>query len=450
MRILVIDDEPALRHTLSRLLASDGHAVVTAGDGEEALTMLETDPADLVLVDLRMPKVGGLEFLARYQAAGGTALAIAMSAYGDDDAAIAAMQRGAYDYIQKPFRADEVTLVVRKAIEREKLRADVSRLQQELSAIRSGEIIGHSEAVRTALEIAHKVARHSSTVLITGESGTGKELVARLIHRASPRSTAPFVAVNCGAIPEPLLESELFGHVKGAFTGAWTDKSGLFEEAEGGTLFLDEIGELPAPLQVKLLRVLQEEEVRRVGATTSRRTDARVIAATNRDLDADVGSGRFRGDLYYRVNVVNIPLAPLRERPEDIPELARHFLDRYNKRLGLSVAAVAPAAMRQLVEYSWPGNIRELENVIERALVLTEVGTIDAEHLPEALRSRRPSSEPGAAGDLSVKRQSEELEKTLISRALERTRGNRTRAAELLELSHRALLYKIREYGLGD
>jgi two-component system response regulator AtoC len=399
-----------------------------------------------------MPKMNGLDFIDRYQAQGAHALVITMSAYGDADTAIAAMQRGAYDYIQKPFRAEELILCVRKAAEREKLRAKVERLEDELSAIRgtgSG-IVGRSAVLCNALEMARKVARYPSTVLITGESGTGKELVARLVHRSSPRSAEAFIAVNCGAIPETLLESELFGHVKGAFTGASNDKPGLFEEADGGTLFLDEIGELPAALQVKLLRALQEGEVRRVGGNNSRKVDVRVIAATNRDLVTDVNVGRFRGDLYYRVNVVSINLPALRERREDIPELALHFLRRHNARLGLNVELIAAPAMRMLVEYSWPGNVRELENVIERALVLTTGETIGPEHLADLVRVAPPPDQPIADGDLSVKRKTEELERTLIQRALERTRGNRTRAAQLLELSHRALLYKIREYGIGD
>ena len=449
MRILIVDDEPALRQTLSLILAADEHETIAASDGEDALAKAASADVDLVLCDLRMPNLSGLEFLDRYRAAGGSALVIVMSAYGDADTAIAAMQRGAYDYIQKPFRAEEVSLVVRKAVEREKLQAKVRRLEDELSTIRGdADIIGRSPALRAAVDVAHKVARHPSTVLITGESGTGKELIARLIHRASPRVGAAFVAVNCGAIPENLLESELFGHVKGAFTGASAEKRGLFEEADGGTLFLDEIGELPAALQVKLLRVLQEGEVRRVGATTARAVDVRVLAATNRDLAADVQAGRFRGDLYYRVNVVTVHLPALRERREDIPELALHFLERYNHRLGLSVRRIDPAAMRFLVDYGWPGNVRELENVIERALVLASDATIAPEQLPEHVRASSVALPP-ADGDLSIKRKTDELEQSLIRRALERTHGNRTRAAQLLQLSHRARLYKIREYGLG-
>jgi two-component system response regulator AtoC len=461
VKILIVDDEPGLRQTLDRILGSEGHDTATAANGDDALSSLARDDVDLVLCDLRMPAMGGLEFLERYEAQHGRALVIAMSAYGDADTAIAAMQRGAYDYIQKPFRAEEVILCVRKAAEREKLRAAVERLEGELSSIRGGsDIIGHSPAIRSAVDLARKVARHPSTVLVTGESGTGKELIARLIHTSSPRAAESFVAVNCGAIPEALLESELFGHAKGSFTGATGEKVGLFEEAEGGTLFLDEIGELPLSLQVKLLRALQEGEVRRVGANTPRRVDVRVVAATNRDLGADVTNGRFRGDLYYRVNVVSIRLPALRERHEDVAELAQHFLRRHNARLGLEVAQIAPAAMRMLVEHSWPGNVRELENVIERALVMASGSTIEPEHLVDFVsastvtiapdKGAAPSPTAPSDDDLSVKRRSLELERTLIRRALERTRGNRTRAAQLLELSHRALLYKIREYGLGE
>jgi len=449
VKILVVDDEPGLRQTVSRILGAEGHTVGTASEGDEALSRLATEDVDLVLCDLRMPKMDGLEFIERYTSGGGHALVIAMSAYGDSDTAIAAMQKGAYDYVQKPFRAEEVVLAVRKAAEREKLRAKVEELEDQLSTIRGAdEIIGHSASIKAALDMARKVARHPSTVLITGESGTGKELVARLVHRSSPRAEKAFVAVNCGAIPEALLESELFGHVKGSFTSADRDKMGLFEEASGGTLFLDEIGELPSALQVKLLRALQEGEVRRVGATTSQRIDARVVAATNRDLGVDVASGRFRGDLYYRVNVVTIRLPPLRERAQDVPELALHFLRLYNARLGLRVDSISPPAMRTLMDYSWPGNVRELENVIERALVLSAGSTIEREHLSDII-TPVTVAQPDV-DDFSVKRQTEALERTLIKRALERTNGNRTRAAQLLDLSHRALLYKIRDYELGS
>jgi two-component system response regulator AtoC len=447
MRILIVDDEQGLRHTISTILREEGHEVATASHGEEALAALSASPADLVLCDVRMPVMDGMTFVERFSANGNGALVVMMSAYGDADTAIAAMQRGAYDWIQKPFRAEEIILVVRKAMEREKLKQRVRRLEEELSSLRgaNGSIVGTSESMRAAIDVARKVAPHPSTVLVTGESGTGKELVARLIHQESSRAKGPFVAVNCGAIPEALLESELFGHEKGAFTSASREKAGLFEEAHEGTLFLDEIGELPAALQVKLLRALQEGDIRRVGATASRPVDVRVVAATNRDLQADVTSGRFRADLFYRINVVVIALPPLRTRPEDIPDLVQHFVSRGAARLGLPAPGISPSAMRVLAQHSWPGNVRELENAIERALVLAEGGRIEVSHLPDLAA---PRDDTASDDTLSIKVKTSELEKSLIQRALERTRGNRTHAARLLELSHRALLYKIREYGL--
>ena len=451
MNILVVDDELGLRHTLTLILQAEGHAVRAASDGATALEMLVAEPADLVLCDVRMPGMDGLAFLDRYTAGKGGALVIMMSAYGDDDAAVEAIRRGAYDFIAKPFRADQVLLVLRKAIERERLQREVAQLHDTIDAMRAPSgIVGRSPQVEQALALAEKVARHPSTVLVTGESGTGKELVARQIHRASPRASAAFVAVNCGAIPEALLESELFGHARGAFTGATGERTGLFEEANGGTLFLDELGELPLLLQVKLLRALQEGEVRRVGDNVPRTVDVRVVAATARDLEADVADGKFRADLYYRVNVVRIHLPALRERAEDVPELVRHFIARFNRRLGLRVTGASAAAMRALVEYPWPGNVRELENVIERAMVLADGTQLEVTHLP-AFGAGVPRAGAGTSPlDLSVKRRTDELERELIREALERTRGNRTRAAKLLDLSHRALLYKIREYGLGE
>ena len=451
MNILVVDDELGLRHTLTLILQAEGHAVRAAGEGAAALEMLAAEPADLILCDVRMPGLDGLAFLDRYTAGKGHALVIMMSAYGDDDAAVEAIRRGAYDFIAKPFRADQVLLVLRKAIERERLQREVAQLHDTIDAMRAPSgIVGRSPQVEQALALADKVARHPSTVLVTGESGTGKVLIARQIHRASPRAEAAFVAVNCGAIPEALLESELFGHARGAFTGATGERIGLFEEANGGTLFLDELGELPLLLQVKLLRALQEGEVRRVGDNVPRAVDVRVVAATSRDLEADVAEGKFRADLYYRVNVVRIQLPPLRARSEDVPELVRYFITRFNRRLGLRVTGASAAAMRALVEYPWPGNVRELENVIERAMVLTDGPELDVAHLP-AFGSASPRAGATTSPlDLSVKRRTEDLERELIREALERTRGNRTRAARLLDLSPRALLYKIREYGLGD
>ena len=451
MNIVIVDDELGLRHTLTLILGAEGHDTRAASDGASALTLLAQDDADIVLCDMRMPGMDGLTFLDRYRATTGRALVMMMSAYGDDDSAVDAIKRGAYDFIQKPFRADQVLLVLNKAIEREGLRQEVMQLHEEIAALRAPNgIVGHSASLQQAIAVARKVSKHPSTVLITGESGSGKELIANLIHEAGPRAKAPFVAVNCGAIPEHLLESELFGHARGAFTGAVEQRSGLFEEADGGTLFLDEIGELPVPLQVKLLRALQEGEVRPIGDNTPRSVDVRVIAATSRDLEAEVRAGRFRADLFYRVNVVRIQLPALRERREDIPDLVRHFVTVYNKRLALRISGASPAAMRCLMDYPWPGNVRELENVVERSMVLADGSRIEVEHLPAAVQSRTAAPAPGEEDDidLSVKRRTEALERALIERALRQTSGNRTHAARLLDLSHRALLYKIKEYGL--
>ena len=449
MNVVVVDDELGLRHTLTLILDAEGHSTRAASDGSSALAMLAERDADIVLCDVRMPGMDGLAFLEAYQKAGGAGLVILMSAYGDDDSALDAIKRGAHDFIQKPFRADQVTLVIAKAIEREGLRAQVRQLSSEIAELRRPMgIVGRSGALQHAITIARKAARHPSTVLITGASGTGKELIARLVHDSGPRAKQRFVAVNCGAIPEPLLESELFGHVRGAFTGAVEARKGLFEEAAGGTLFLDEIGELPAPLQVKLLRALQEGEIRRVGDNEPIAVDVRVVAATARDLEAEVAADRFRSDLFYRINVVRIHLPALRDRREDVPELVRHFLKRFNDRLGMRIGRVSAPAMRALMDHDWPGNVRELENVIERAMVLADGAELDVEHLPIGAGAGVAQTTPASTDDLSVKRRTGALERDLIARALQQTGGNRTRAAKLLELSHRALLYKIREYGL--
>jgi two-component system response regulator AtoC len=450
MNVVIVDDELGLRHTLTLILDAEGHTTRTASDGAAALKLLAEKDADIVLCDVRMPGVDGLTFLDRYKQTPGRALVIMMSAYGDNDSAIEAIKHGAHDFIQKPFRADQVLLVLSKAIEREGLREQVRRLSDELAGLRgqSG-IVGHSALLQQAIEVARKVARHPSTVLITGASGTGKELFARLIHEASTRSGRTFVAVNCGAIPEQLLESELFGHARGAFTGASGARKGLFEEATGGTLFLDEIGELPLALQVKLLRALQEGEVRPVGDNAPVSVDVRVVAATARDLEAEVAAGRFRADLFYRINVVRIQLPALRERREDLPALVRHFLGRFNERLGTKITGLTPVAMKLMLDYEWPGNVRELENVVERAMVLAEGPEIGVEQLPQLRGQNSPAAGfTDVESDLSVKRRTEALERRLITRALAQTGGNRTRAAKLLDLSHRALLYKIREYGI--
>jgi two-component system, NtrC family, response regulator AtoC len=451
MNILIIDDEPGLRQTVSLILADEGYQVTAASDGEEGLAKaLELSP-DIVLCDVRMPRMTGLEFLDRYKQAHGSAMVIVMTAYGGMEMAIQAMKQGAYDYIPKPFSPDQLLLTLKKAEERESLRREVTRLREEVSIEkRYRQIIAKAPAMTRALEIATKVARHPSPVLITGESGTGKELVARLIHDESDRSSGPFIPVNCGAIPENLLESELFGYVRGAFTGAERDKPGLFEAASGGTLLLDEIGDMPVALQVKLLRVLQESEIRRLGDTRTRSVDARVVAATNKDLAEEAKAGLFRSDLYYRIAVVPIHLVPLRQRRDEIALLAQHFIEQYNRKLRLDIKGIDPEAMKSLLEYSWPGNVRELENTIERALVLADGPRITPDDLPGHITSPVAALDnPDLAEDeLSVKKHGAVLERRLIQQALERTGGNKTRAADLLELSSRALLYKIREYGL--
>ncbi len=451
MKILVVDDDRGLRKSLGLILGDAGYEVRVAEDGEEGLAMALSENPQLILCDVRMPRKDGLTFLREYREGGGEALVLVMTAYGSMELAMEAMKGGAYDYLPKPFGADEVLLTIRKAEEREHLRREVGRLRAEVRADRRfGEIVARSPAMIRALEVAGKVARHPSPVLLSGASGTGKELMARLIHRESERSSGPFVPVNCGAIPENLLESEFFGYLKGAFTGADRDRGGLFEAAHQGTLFLDEVGELPANLQVKLLRVLQDGEVRRLGGTQSKAVDVRVVAATNRDLESLVQEGDFREDLYYRLAVVPIHLPPLRSRKDEIPELVHHFLERHRERLGVRVASIAPEAMEALLAYPWPGNVRELENLLERVSVLAEGPEIGMDDLPGTILHPAPERAPLAfsGDDLSVKRHGAELERVLISRAMERTGGNKTQAAELLELSPRALRYKLKDYGL--
>jgi two-component system response regulator AtoC len=451
-RVLVVDDEENIRLVLRTLLKKHGYEVEVAEEGEAALTALDSFDPDVILTDVRMPKMGGLDLLAALKAKQHTATVIVMSAYGNVDLAIEAMKAGAYDYVSKPFKPDEVVLALRKAEERETLRRENRALKEQIQKESQFESILAKS--RTMLDIFHtisKIADYKTTVLITGESGTGKELVARAIHARSTRRSAPFVAVNCGAIPENLLESELFGHKRGAFTDAATDRRGLFEEASGGALFLDEIGELPLSLQVKLLRVLQEDSIRRLGDTKDIKVDVRIITATHRDLAADVKAGRFREDLFYRINVLPIAIPPLRSRREDVNLLIDHFITRNNARLGTSIRGVSTDARKDLLEYPWPGNVRELENTIERAMVLAETDVLQATDLPERLRDALdPVQVHLASGELSIKRTTAAFEQILIRRALQKTKGNRTRAAQLLEISHRALLYKIKDYKITD
>ena len=451
-RILVVDDEENIRLVLRTLLKKHGYEVEVAEEGEGALRALDAFDPDVILTDVRMPRMGGLDLLAALKAKQHTATVIVMSAYGNVDLAIEAMKAGAYDYVSKPFKPDEIVLALRKAEERETLRRENRALKEQIQKENQFEsIVAKSQSMLEIFRTISKIADFKTTVLITGESGTGKELVARAIHARSSRRGAPFVAVNCGAIPENLLESELFGHKKGAFTDAGADRRGLFEEANCGTLFLDEIGELPNSLQVKLLRVLQDESIRRLGDTKDVKVDVRIVTATHRDLVADVKAERFREDLFYRINVLPIHVPPLRSRREDVNLLIDHFVARNNARLGTSIRGLSSEARKQMLEYAWPGNVRELENTIERAMVLAESDVLAAGDLPERVRSALdPVQVHLASGELSIKTTTAAIEQILIRRALTKTKGNRTRAADLLEISHRALLYKIKDYKITD
>lgn len=449
LRILVIDDEESIRHMLTVLLEKEGYAVKTVGDGEEGLKELLTSEFDLVLTDVRMPKMDGLELIDQVIERNIPTTVIAMSAFGNREMAIDALKRGAYDYFDKPFKKDEVLLCLAKAEERLQLKRENDALKGFSSEGEFQNIVGESEPMQKVYGTVSKVAGYKSTVLLSGESGTGKELIAQAIHNLSPRKDEPWVPINCGAIPENLLESELFGHVRGAFTDATQDKKGLFEEAHKGTLFLDEIAELPMNLQVKLLRVLQENEIRRVGDNKSIPVDVRIVAASLHDLGERVEQGLFREDLYYRLNVINIGLPPLRERREDIRPLVDFFIAKQNQRLGTSITGVEPEAMKIMLDYHWPGNVRELQNCIERGVVLANGHKIDESVLPERILDSNDELKQLFNNDeLSIKKMSTALERILIRRALEKTGGNRTNAAKLLEISHRALLYKIKDYGL--
>jgi two-component system, NtrC family, response regulator AtoC len=451
-RVLVVDDEENIRLVLRTLLKKHGYDVEVADSGEAALAALDSFDPDVILTDVRMPRMGGLDLLGALKAKQHPATVIVMSAYGNVDLAIEAMKAGAYDYVGKPFKPDEIVLALRKAEEREALRRENRALKEQIHKDSQFEsILAKSREMLDIFRTIAKIADFKTTVLVTGESGTGKELVARAIHGRSSRKNAPFVAINCGAIPENLLESELFGHKRGAFTDANADRRGLFEEATDGTLFLDEIGELPINLQVKILRALQEESIRRLGDTKDVKVDVRIITATHRDLTADVKAGRFREDLFYRINVLAIHVPPLRSRREDVNLLIDHFITRNNSRLGTNIRGVSTEGRKVLLEYAWPGNVRELENTIERAMVLADGDVLQVGDLPERIREALdPVQAHLASGELSVKKTTAAIEQILIRRALQKTKGNRTRAADLLEISHRALLYKIKDYKITD
>ncbi len=445
-RVLIIDDEEGVRTSLGLILEDEGYEVATSADAATARQQVARASFDVVLCDVRMPGESGLDLLPDLAALLPDATLLMMSAHGDVEQALEAVRRGAYDYLAKPFKTEELLLAIRKAEERERLRRENRRLRSELDSRDAPSLVAASRQMHAVIELIERAAEYKTTVLVTGESGAGKEVVARHVHGRSARCDQPFLAVNCGAIPEALIESELFGHARGAFTGAEQEKRGLFREADGGTVFLDEIGELPQALQVKLLRVLQEEEVQPVGEAKPAAVDVRILAATSRNLEAEVAAGRFRPDLFYRLNVVRIHVPPLRERVEDIPVLADHLLRRISRRIGKPVAPLATEALDELSARAWPGNVRELENAIERAIILCPGREIGAELLGTAEPHTPQRSE--AAEDLSVKRRVRTLEERLIRLALQRTAGNRSQAARVLELSPRALQYKIKEYAI--
>ncbi|MDR1545408.1 MAG: sigma-54 dependent transcriptional regulator [Deltaproteobacteria bacterium] len=458
-RVLIVDDEEHIRKIMSIMLGKPGHHCRVASSAEEALETFGREAFDVVFTDLNMPGLDGLELLARLKAEAPDVAVVMVTAYASVDTAIKAMKAGAYDYIAKPFKEDELVLVLEKALERGWLVDENRRLKKEIGARLDERVfLGQSPAMRQVFEIIAKVAETKVTVLITGESGTGKELAARSIHRHGPRSERPFVAVNCGAVPQNLMESEFFGHVKGAFTGADRAKTGLVAESDGGSLFLDEVTELPLEMQVKLLRVLQEEEVRRVGENVPRQVDLRVLAAANKPLAEEVAQGRFREDLFYRLNVVRLHMPPLRERREDIPMLAAHFLKQAVAKNQLGVKRLSPAAVRLLSAQTFGGNVRALKNVVEQAAVMSDGEVIRPEDLPfgpvpaalDAPLDTPLVSLPAGWTDLksALKAVSELAEREIIGRALAAQNDNRTRAAEVLGLSRRALITKISQYGL--
>jgi two-component system response regulator PilR (NtrC family) len=451
-RVLVVDDERSMREFLEIFLRSEGYAVRTADGVAAAKQELEADEFDVVITDVQMPGGTGLELLSLAQGEAPETVVIVMTAFASTETAIEAMKAGAYDYLTKPFKVDEMRVVLEKALEKKQLFSENRRLRRELSQGRDRSIVGTSSAMQRVFDMVGQVADTRANVLISGESGTGKEVVARAIHRAGERRDAPFVALNCGAIPENLLESELFGHVKGAFTGAVQNKAGLFEVARSGTVFLDEIAELGLLLQVKLLRVIQERVFRRVGGTTDVRLDARIVAATNRRLADEVQAGRFREDLYYRLNVIEIPLPPLRERRDDIPLLIEHFIEKYGRELGKRVDGMDEAAMARLSAYAFPGNVRELENVIERAVALCREPRIGLDLLPPALIERRAAprgTRTPAAGE-SLDDLVSAYERGLLLDALEQAGGVKKRAAQRLGISFRSFRYRLEKLGLDD
>ena len=454
-KILVVDDEQSLREVLSIMLKRAGYTVTSAADGEEAVELLQKEIYDLVITDLRMPKIDGMEVLKAVKSAAPETVVLIITAFASADSAVEAMKQGAYDYLTKPFQVDEVQLIVRNALEKRRLTTENMLLKREMASQSSfAQLVGHSEPMQKVFEVVRKVADSKSNVLICGESGTGKELVARAIHYNSARSALPFVAVNCSAVPETLLESELFGHMKGSFTGAIANKAGLFEIADGGTIFLDEIGDTTPTIQVKLLRVIQEREFRRVGGSQDVKVDVRVVAATNKDLEKAVADGSFREDLYYRLDVIPIRLPPLRMRTGDIPLLVSHFLERFAKESGRPQPVLSSDAMHVLLGHEWRGNVRELENLIERVVAFSMDGPVTEADVRGWLH--RPTAPPPVQGmplDLTDEGVDLEglingIEKDLLLKALERSKWVKKKAARMLRLNTRSFRYRLEKYAI--
>lgn len=451
-RVLIVDDELSMREFLSILLEREGYQVSTAADADAALLHLESSPTDLVISDVQMPGLSGLALLERIKEERPDTAVLLITAFSTTEQAVEAIKLGAIDYLAKPFKVDDIKLLVRNALEKRDLRRENRQLKERVAVSEGyGGMIGSSRGIKGVFELLRKVAASQTTVLITGESGTGKELAARAIHDGSDRKDKPFVAINCGAIPETLIESELFGHTKGAFTGAVSERAGLFEQANGGSLFLDEIGELPLAMQSRLLRVIQERELRRVGGTAVKKVDVRLITASNRNLARQVKEGHFREDLYYRINVLQVELPPLRERLEDIPLLVEHLAAKH----GGQGVTVTPGALKCLMNHPFPGNVRELENIIERALVLDN-RQITVQNLPANVQCTEKrfdfNGEIEIPDDgIRLEEALEQLERQYLLKALEKAGGSKSLAAELLGMTFRSYRYKIAKYGLaGD
>jgi two-component system response regulator PilR (NtrC family) len=456
-RILVVDDEESIREFLEIMLKKEGYEVTCAEDGAKARDLLTKKSFDLVISDLQMPNMTGIELLKYVKESYPELVFMMITAFGTTESAVEAMKMGAYDYLTKPFKIDEVRMNIQNALRAKSLEVENRVLKKELTKEYSFQnLVGNSEEMHRIYDLVKRVSQTPTNVLITGESGTGKEVVAKAIHYNGPLKDKPFVTINCGAIPEQLMESEMFGHKKGSFTGAVADKAGLFEVADGGTLFLDEVGELPVTIQVKLLRAIQERVIRRVGATEDIKVDVRICAATNRDLEDMVKEGTFRQDLFYRLNVINIRTPALRERRDDIPLLANHFLKKYNDRLTKTIGAISTEAMEMLKKYDYPGNVRELENIIERTVALEGGATILPESLPPFVNTpsgrKMASSHEIEIGEdgIDLDKVMGQIEKELLVKAIHSSNGIKKKAAKLLHITFRSMRYRVEKYGLGS